>query len=239
MLSPSSFAKASAGFGEAPVRRSFSVGGSKHEGGPLRLLNCCLVLVVGACVAACSSGSLSAGIRDVNLAQAYIELPKPDSMLAGGAAVVIAPGIAVTNRHNANLVPPDDILATSDRFDILFYRTARKAPALKTAEPGIGREVVAYGQGADDSLREASGPIELIEPGYDECPGCPQGTAFAYRAPAGPGFSGRPVTDAETGAILGLTFADIDSPIEAGEPRLMLAHSMAQIRAEMERLRPQ
>jgi hypothetical protein len=197
-----------------------------------------LVVLLSAALAACASGMRSEGFRDPAMEQSYIGLPNPNRSLAGGAGIVVAPNIAVTNAHNANLLDAADILAVSDRYDLLFFRTERAVAVARTAEPALGLAVIAYGQGAENELREASGVIEDIEPTAEECRGCGPGTAFAYRAPAGPGFSGGPVTEAETGAVLGVTFAYIDSPIEEGEPRLMLVHSMAQIRAEMERLLP-
>lgn len=195
-------------------------------------------VLLSAAVTACASGTRSEGFRDPAMGQSYIGLPNPNRVLAGGAGIVVAPNIAVTNAHNANLLDAADILAVSDRYDLLFYRTERTVAVAQTAEPALGLAVIAYGQGADNELREATGVIEYIEPSYEECPACGPGTAFVYRASAGPGFSGGPVTEAQTGAVLGVTFAYIDSPIEEGNPRLMLVHSMAQIRSEMERLLP-
>lgn len=164
---------------------------SKHEGGPRRF-GLFLAIILSAGLAACASGSRSDGIRDPALAGAYFGLPNTKPLLPGGAAVVVAPGIAATCRHNANLLVQDDILAVSDRYDLLFFHTDRTAQDFRTSEPSLGLVVTAYGQGRDNELREATGPIELIEPTYQECPGCPPGTAFAYRARAAPAFPAAP-----------------------------------------------
>lgn len=200
---------------------------------------CGFLLFLAAGLAACAEGSASERFVDPALAESYLNLrrtERPD-WVAGGAAIVIAPNIAVTNAHNANLLAEEDILARSIDYDLLFFRTPL-TQAVRTAEPEPGQEVVAYGHGGGETRREARGLIEMLMPSPENCADCAPGTGFSYRAPGGPGFSGGPVAHAETGAVLGLTFAYIDSPIDSGEPRRMLAYTVAQIRAEMTRLLP-
>jgi S1-C subfamily serine protease len=203
------------------------------------ILFCGFLLFLAAGLSACVEGSLSEAFVDPALAASYMNLKPTSPPLngPGGAAFVVAPRIAVTNAHNSNLVAGEDILARSSRLDILFFRTTR-TQAVRIAQPRIGQEVVAYGHGGNEERREAQGSIEVLPVTPENCPACPPETGFGYRAPGGPGFSGGPVTDAETGAVLGITFAFIESPLESGESRLMLAHSMAQIRSEMEQLLP-
>jgi hypothetical protein len=202
-------------------------------------LFCGFLLFLAAGLSGCANGSRSLDFVDPALGASYMNLLPTSRPLhgPGGAAIVVAPNIAATNAHNANLVADEDILARSNVYDLLFYRTER-TQAVRTAPPRLGQEVVAYGHGGDEQRREAWGSIVALPPTPENCAACPAGTGFGYRAPAGPGFSGGPVTDAETGSVLGLTFAYIESPLESGETRLMLAYTMAQIRSEMERLLP-
>lgn len=197
------------------------------------------LLFLAAGLIGCAEGSHSEDFVDPGLGASYMNLLPTSGSLhgPGGAAIVVAPNIAATNAHNANLLAEEDILARSNNFDLLFFRTER-IQAVRTAMPERGQEVVAYGHGGDEERREAQGPIEVLPVTPKNCAACPAGTGFGYRAPAGPGFSGGPVTDAETGSVLGLTFAYIESPLESGESRLMLAYTMAQIRSEMARLLP-
>jgi hypothetical protein len=192
------------------------------------------VLVAG--LTACASGTASDGFTDPALEAAFLFLPQGEGGV-GGAGFVIAPGVAVTNRHNANLIAPEDVLGASELHDILFFRTERQMP-VSIGTPRAGAEVIAYGDGGG-ALREARGPIELLPVTVENCPTCPPGTGFGYRAGAGPGFSGGPVVDRETGTVLGLTFGFINAPLESGKPRLMLAYDMALVQREWAQLPPQ
>ena len=118
---------------------------------------------------------------------------------ADGAAVVIAPGIAVTNAHNANLVDPKSVIGTRRDYDLLFFRTPKTALP-PTAVPIIGQGVTAYGQGANRELRVAHGVVREIK----DCSGCPP-AYFVFAGNAGPGFSGGPVLDS-SGRLVGITF---------------------------------
>ena len=64
----------------------------------------------------------------------------------------IAPGIAVTNAHNENLLNPKTVIGTRADYDLMFFRTARSA-APQTAAPVVGEAVTAYGQGGPYSER--------------------------------------------------------------------------------------
>ncbi len=145
---------------------------------------------------------------------------------ADGAAMVIAPGIAVTNAHNRNFLSGAPVIGEAAQSDLLFFRVVRSA-APATAAPLVGGAVTAYGQGRDAELRTARGVVRQIvkPPGYDIS------SWFIYEANAGPGFSGGPVVDAQ-GRLVGITFAYKDE----GGKRLMYAYEMARVQAELQGL---
>ncbi|HKY18406.1 MAG TPA: serine protease [Rhizomicrobium sp.] len=145
---------------------------------------------------------------------------------ADGAAVVIAPGIAVTNAHNANLLAPKSVIGTRQDYDLLFFRTARtRAP--ETAAPVLGEGVTAYGQGSDGELRVAHGVVRQIK----QCAGCTAPAYFVFAGDAGPGFSGGPVLDG-SGRLVGITFGYKDER----QGRLIYAYDMNRVRAELSAL---
>jgi S1-C subfamily serine protease len=152
-----------------------------------------------------------------------------------GAGVVVAPYVAATNSHNFNLVEPDAVLAVSRDYDLLFFRTDKEEPA-PTADPRPGQAIVAYGQGANKDLREAEGTIRATDVRVAaRCGRCREQKAISYDAAAGPGFSGGPLVDAKTGAVVGLTFGYRDiRGVNAG--RRMFAYDMDTVLAEMHRL---
>ena len=140
---------------------------------------------------------------------------------------MIAPGIAVTNAHNANMLDPASVIGKVEDYDLLYYRTDKTA-TLPTAAPADGEEVVAYGQDTDGKLRVSRGVIRQFWP-----------AAFCYVSDAGPGFSGGPVVDAKTGALLGITYGYEGD--EAAKTRLMVAYNMAFVMdrlATIQSLRP-
>lgn len=201
-----------------------------------------IAALVSACVlAGCadliftSAGERSPGFREPATAAAYIPLEGPRFVfLQGiGAAVVIEPGIAVTNAHNANLVRAADIVGESSAYDLLFFRTAHQSAA-PAGRPEVGRRVIAYGQGAGRELRQAEGTVRLRgTPVAARCPDCPLQRAFTFDADAGRGFSGGPVVDVASGAVVGIIFGYRDGP--AGT-RLMYAYEMDTVTAEYRRL---
>ncbi len=176
-----------------------------------------------------SSGAPATTIAQADIAVAY--LPLYGRMHLGldsavGAAVVIAPGIAVTNAHNENLLDEKSVLAVRRDYDLLFFRTGRRAMP-ETAEPVIGEAVTAYGQGADRELRIAHGVVRAIQ----QCKGCTAPAYFTFAGNAGPGFSGGPVIN-EAGRLVGITFGYKD---EGGERRIY-AYDMSRVRTELSAL---
>jgi hypothetical protein len=181
-------------------------------------LSCIAALALALGLSACGTGSFgtpAAGFDFPQIEQSYIPLHKRDWMLAthDGASVVIAPGIAVTNAHNAGMVDPALVIGKLADYDLLYYRTSRTA-TLAMGMPTDGEEVIAYGQDNDGKLRVSRGVIRQFWP-----------AAFGYVSDAGPGFSGGPVVDARTGALLGITYGYEGDP--AAKTRLMFAYKMA------------
>jgi V8-like Glu-specific endopeptidase len=175
------------------------------------------MLALGGCV---SYGEPAAGFSNAAVGAAYVPLAATDLLTERyGAAVVIAPGIAVTNAHNANLVDPKSVIASLSDYDLLYFRTSQSA-AVATAAPYDGERVIAYGQGAGNELRMARGVVKHFWP-----------AAFGYLSDAGPGFSGGPVVDASTGALVGITYGFFDDEDPAG--RLMVAYDSAFVLKEL------
>jgi hypothetical protein len=185
----------------------------------------------------CSAGQPSSGFIDARLMDAYIPLSQRETLFFGrwGAAFTVAPSIAVTNDHNLNLIPADSVLARSRDYDLLFFRTGPSmAPA--TAKPSTGEDVIAYGQGSDDGLREAKGAVASVDEYVAaRCQGCRVQRALVFDADAGAGFSGGPVVDAKTGAVLGITFGYLDGKGAKGGRR-MYAYDIDLVMTEMHRL---
>ncbi|HKQ45332.1 MAG TPA: serine protease [Rhizomicrobium sp.] len=189
-----------------------------------------MLLLVWGCAA--PSGVRVPAIAEPDIAAAY--LPLQGRALLGlvradGAAVVIAPGIAVTNAHNDNLVDPRTVLGFGTSSDLMFFRTSRKALP-PTADPIIGQRVTAYGQDANAKLRIAHGLVCNIArvPGHADSP------YFIFAGNAGPGFSGGPVVD-DDGRLIGITFAFVDKPKKS---RLIFAYDMRRVVAEFQLKRP-
>jgi hypothetical protein len=183
---------------------------------------------------ACSAGQASKGFIDPRLMSVYIPLSQSHDLVFSrwGAAMTITPNIAVTNDHNLNLIPPDRLLARSRDYDLLFFRTDSSL-AVATATARIGDNVIAYGQGSNQDLREAAGKVVAVDEYVEaRCPNCPAQRALVFAADAGGGFSGGPVVDAKTGAVLGITFGYLDSD----KGRRMYAYDMDLVMTEMHRL---
>ena len=181
-------------------------------------LPCIAALALALGLSACGTGSFgtpASGFDFPQVAQSYVPLHVRDWTLVthDGASVVIAPGIAVTNAHNANMLDPATVIGKVDGYDLLYYRTSKTA-TLPTAVPTEGEDVIAYGQDADGKLRVSRGVIHQFWP-----------AAFGYISDAGPGFSGGPVVDGKTGALLGITYGYEGD--EAAKSRLMVAYNMA------------
>jgi len=172
-----------------------------------------------------SSGAPAAAITEPQIASAYLPLHARVHLgidSADGAAVVIAPHIAVTNAHNANLLDPKSVIGVRQDYDLMFFRTSRSAEP-QTAPVAVGESVSAYGQGTDRDLRIAHGVVRMIS----RCAGCTAPAYFTFVGNAGPGFSGGPVLDG-SGRLVGITFGYKDEHRE----RLIYAYDMSRVRAE-------
>lgn len=194
------------------------------------------ILVLAGCIIGCaafgSPGEPSKGFLNSAVAAAYLPLDGNAGtfMVAHGAATVVAPGVAATNAHNANLVVASTVVGVSQHYDLLFFHTARMdvPPA---GRPWIGEMVIAYGQGALGELREARGNIRSLNASVEPmCRTCPVQQVFAFEAAAGRGFSGGPVADASNGRIVGIVFGYSDMK---GGVRLIYAYDMERILAEL------
>lgn len=164
-------------------------------------------------------------IAEPGIAAAYIPLRKTIHLgleQVAGAAVIVSPGVAVTNAHNANLVDPKLVIGQVSDYDLLYFRTPRTA-APATGEPVAGAMVTAYGTDTKGGLRMARGLVRDIA----SCAGCAAPAYFTFSGDAGPGFSGGPVVDA-SGRLIGITFGYKDQ----GRRRLIYAYDMARVRAE-------
>jgi S1-C subfamily serine protease len=186
-------------------------------------------LAFGLAGCATASGVPAAQISEPGIAAAYMPLSARFHLgldRAAGASVVIAPGIAVTNAHNANLLDAKNVIGVAAQSDLMFFRAGGAAPP-PTAAPVVGEDITAYGQDLDGKLRLAHGVVSQITktPGYDASP------YFIFTGNAGPGFSGGPVVDA-AGKLIGIVFGYKDQ----GGKRLIYAYDMARVLAELSRV---
>jgi hypothetical protein len=188
-------------------------------------------------VSGCSAGRASQGFVNTRLVSAYIPLFQRRMLIYGrwGAAVALTSDIAVTDDHNLNFIPADRVVARSRDYDLLFFRTDAHLPP-EFGNASVGEQIIAYGQGSRRDLREAKGVVsaldEFVAP---RCSGCPDQRAMTYDADAGEGFSGGPVVDAATGAVIGITFGYKDQTGAKGGRR-MYAYDIGLVLGEMRRL---
>ncbi len=193
--------------------------------------------LLAACASFETAGEAAHGFVTPAIEAAYLPLQAPAYVVLErrGAAVVVAPGIAVTNAHNAALIDHDALIGQSADYDLLFFRVSGRNPP-PFAGPQPGEAVLAYGQGADNDLRAAYGVVRgLNVPIPRDCAPCAPQMAFAFEADAGHGFSGGPVVDAKTGALLGIVFGFRKSDA-ARKERIVYAYDMAHVMAELKKV---
>jgi len=207
-------------------------------GAPARCVCLAALTLLCLCFTGCSAGRPSRGFVNPRLMNAYIPLYQRSTLVFGrwGAAVALTPNVAVTNDHNLNFIPADRLIARSWDYDLLFFRTDSREPP-EFANATVGEHVIAYGQGSGQDLREAAGVVsglnDIVAP---RCEGCRDQPAIVYDAGAGEGFSGGPVVDATTGAVIGITFGFKDEKDANGAGRRMYAYDIALVLDEMRRL---
>lgn len=188
-----------------------------------------LALALSGC--AVSSGDRATGFLNSQIADAYVPLEGISMLVLEGraAAFVIAPGVAVTNAHNAGIIGGAPIIGESRDYDLLYFHVENRSE-VPTGSPSVGEQVIAYGQGASGELRESRGTIlTLNAPVAARCEICLVQTAFTFEGDAGPGFSGGPVVDAKTGKLVGITFGYLDPHGH----RTMYAYPMKRVRNEL------
>lgn len=194
-----------------------------------------LLLALSGCVT--KSGVPLNGALAPDVAYAYIPLKRLATLLPenDAGAVVLGGGVAVTAAHAADLVPSQNLVGVSHDYDLAFFRTDRTAAVLPTDVPHLGQKVVAYAHYGDRTYH-AEGVVKALEAAVlPRCEGCAQQTAFAFAGNAGPGYSGGPVLDAESGKLIGIVFGYLDPP-EAGPERLIYAYPMTRVREELRKV---
>jgi hypothetical protein len=197
------------------------------------------LVLAAALLAGCSTAMRSIAFVTPELNDAYIPLYMGTVIGSSkfAAAVVVAPNVAVTNDHNLNLLSGDMVLARSPAYDLLFFRTERTRVPL-IASPRVGQAVIAYGQNGKSRRREAKGVVRQLDArAIALCADCPERPTITYDAEAGEGFSGGPVVDVASGAVIGITVGYLDGAAEDGGRR-MYAMGMDFVMAEMRRLLP-
>ena len=172
---------------------------------------------------------------DGALAQAYIPLQREILWVAEGdaGAVALGGGIAVTVAHAKPLVPSDKVIGTSTDYDLMFFRTDHDGVALPIDEPRVGTKVVSYAHYEDEFYRAQGTIIALDAPVKARCETCVIQATLAFDGNAGPGYSGGPVVDAQTGKLLGIVFGYIDKP-EGG--RTIYAYPMSRVFEELKKI---
>ena len=185
--------------------------------------------------AASSFGDPAGGFINNSVQAAFIPLSGTAYLIfeSRGAAFVLAPGVAVTNAHNENMVDSAAVIGRSKQYDLLFFHTDRDAP-LEAQAPQQGERVVAYGEGQEGELRVSYGIIRSIEaPVRPQCSACDVQQAFTFESNAGPGFSGGPVLDADNGRLVGITFGYRD---DTKGSRVMYAYDMGRVQTEFSQI---
>ena len=194
-----------------------------------RFLAACLTIALAGCAE--SYGELATGFLDPSIAGAYIPLEGVSHLVMENraAAFVIAPGVAVTNAHNGNIIGTAPVIGESRNYDLLYFHVD-KSSAIPAGPPSAGESVIAYGEGIRGELRQARGTIRVLNASVAaRCESCSVQTAFTFEGDAGPGFSGGPVVDAASGKLVGITFGYLDPKGQ----RVMYAYPMSRVRNEL------
>jgi len=194
----------------------------------------CLALLLAGCVT--KSGAPLDGALAPDVAYAYIPLKQPATLLPenDAGAVVLGGGIAVTAAHAADMVRRQDLIGVSHDYDLAFFRTDRIRAVLPMDVPRLGQKIVAYAHYGDRTYH-AEGIVKALEaPVLPRCAGCATQAAFAFEGNAGPGYSGGPVLDVESGKLIGIVFGYVD-PEQKGAPRLIYAYPMSRVWDELKK----
>ncbi|GAA0542421.1 S1-C subfamily serine protease [Rhizomicrobium palustre] len=203
---------------------------SKQGGAVLGLL---LLLGLTGCVG--KSGVPLEGALPPDVDYAYIPLKRPSTLLPenDAGAVVLGDGVAVTAAHAAHMLPVALLIGSAHEYDLAFFHTDRDKAALAQAEPRLGAKVVAYAH-YGPVLYKAEGKITALNAlVLPFCEGCVEQKAFVFEGNAGPGYSGGPVIEVDSGKLIGILFGyrDLDNGT-----RLLYAYPMDRVREELKKI---
>lgn len=194
-----------------------------------------LTLALSGCVT--KSGVPLSGALAPDIAYAYIPLKQPSALFpeSDAGAVALGGGVAVTVAHAVQMAPASALIGVAPDYDLAFFHTDRDKAALSEGEPRLGAKVVSYAH-YEDTLYHAEGVVTALAARVKaRCETCAEQTAFAFEGNAGPGYSGGPVIDAESGKLVGILFGYIDQP---DGKRMLYAYSMSRVREELGKVKP-
>jgi S1-C subfamily serine protease len=169
------------------------------------------------------------------LAQAYIPLQRDYFWLAeaDAGAVTLGNGIAVTVAHAEPLVAAAKVIGVSTDYDLMFFRTDHPGVSLSIDTPRVGMRVVSYAH-YEDKFYTAQGVVTALDaPVKARCDTCVIQATLAFDGNAGPGYSGGPVLDAQTGKLVGIVFGYLDKP---GGGRTIYAYPMSRVFEELKKI---
>lgn len=145
-------------------------------------------------------------------------------------AVALGGGVAVTAAHAAHMLDPASVIGTSADYDLAFFRTDHTNGVFTTDVPKPGERVVSYARYEGTPYR-ADGVVTIIDtPVEARCASCAVQYAFAFQGNAGPGYSGGPVLDAQSGKLIGIVFGYVDNPDDS---RTIYAYPMQRVWQEL------
>lgn len=177
-----------------------------------------------------------AGPLGPDLGYAYIPLKRTAFLVkevdAGGVA--LGNGVAVTAAHAEEMIPAEMVIGVSRDYDLMFFRTDRTKTVLGNDAPRLGQRIISYAH-YEDGLYKAEGVVTSLDaPVKPRCDACVVQSSFAFDGNAGPGYSGGPVLDAESGRLIGIVFGYLDKP-DGG--RTIYAYPMSRVYEELARIR--